>query len=169
MAVVTPLYRRPADLITVIFLVLHIPITIFIDSQSVVPSSWYPELPKQVINSYLSKFKDPLLVIPPEPWFGSLVYLELTFQLPFFLLGIYGFAFGKKWIQKPAIVYGISTATTVVPCLAQIWLAPGPQARIPLTLFYLPYLLMPLAIAIRMLMTDDPFPKQPSPPKRKRR
>lgn len=66
-------------------------------------------------------------------------------------------------------VYGISTATAVIPCLAHIWLSPGPQNRIALTAFYLPYMLVPLAIAVRMLSTDDPFPKQPSPPKRKRR
>lgn len=43
-------------------------------------------------------------VTPAEPWFYSLVCMELAFQLPFFFLGIFGFALGQKWIQKPAIV-----------------------------------------------------------------
>lgn len=48
-------------------------------------------------------------VIPAEPWFYSLVCLELAFQLPFFFVGAVGFALGQKWIQKPAIVRPLSS------------------------------------------------------------
>lgn len=84
--------------------------------------------------------------------------------------GAYAFAAGKRWIQKPAIVYGISTATTLLPILGELCLSPATDFNRPaLVAFYLPYLLIPLALAVRMLVVEDPFPPQqrrPIPRKR---
>ncbi len=74
--------------------------------------------------------------------------------------GAYAFAAGKEWIQKPAIVYGVSTSTTLLPILGELALRPASASfkRAALIGFYLPYLLMPLAIAVRMLAMETPFP-----------
>lgn len=67
-------------------------------------------------------------------------------------------------------VYGFGVAVTVVPCLATIWGAEGEQAKFPLTAMYLPYLLIPLAIGVRMLLSEEPFARVPvQPAKRKKR
>ncbi len=73
--------------------------------------------------------------------------------------GTYAFAAGKRWIQKPAIVYGVSTATTLLPILGELCLSPAKNFNRPaLIAFYLPYLLVPLALAARMLWLEEPFP-----------
>jgi hypothetical protein len=67
-------------------------------------------------------------------------------------------------------VYGFCVATTVVPCLTTIWAVEGKQAKVPLTAMYLPYLLIPLAIGLRMLLSEEPFARVPvQPAKRKKR
>ena len=79
-------------------------------------------------------------------------------QLPFFFVAAYAFAFGKRWIQKPTIIYGFFVASTMVCILGELALAPQPQhSPVLLCSIYLPYLLMPLAMALRMLFTTNPF------------
>ena len=58
-------------------------------------------------------------------------------------------------------MYGISTATTVVPCLAEIAVAKLPlNNRLALIAIYTPYLLIPAAIAARMLFHEEAFPQK---------
>ena len=58
-------------------------------------------------------------------------------------------------------MYGISTATTVVPCLAEIAKAALPlNNRLALMAIYTPYLLIPAAIAARMLSHEEAFPQK---------
>jgi hypothetical protein len=74
--------------------------------------------------------------------------------------GAYAIATAKQWIQKPAIVYGISTATTLLPILGELALMPASPGinRAALIAFYFPYLVLPLALAMRMLLMENPFP-----------
>ena len=77
------------------------------------------------------------------------------------LAGVYAFAAGKAWIQKPAIVYGISTATTLLPCLTDVLFGGHTgHNKLALVAIYTPYLLIPLALAIRMLCLEEPFPSK---------
>lgn len=72
--------------------------------------------------------------------------------------GSYAYALGKAWIRTPAIIYGISTATTVVPCLAEIAAAALPLTnRLTLMAIYTPYFLIPAVIAARMLTAEEAF------------
>jgi hypothetical protein len=124
-------------------------------------------------------------------WFKSLAWLETVLQLPFFIIGMsthghlaggcfgllcekvdlkamfvafagaYAYAAGKAWIKVPATIYGISTATTVIPCLAEIAFAKLPlNNRLVLMAIYTPYLLIPAAIAARMLLSEEAFPQR---------
>ncbi|KAK9905909.1 hypothetical protein WJX75_008815 [Coccomyxa subellipsoidea] len=142
------LLSRPFDLLIFIFFLTHIPITIFIDSQSVLPRSWYADGAVNLLDWYLH---------------SVLVWNEILLQLPFFFVGAYAFATGRRWIRQPAIVYGVSTATTLLPILGELVLSPAKTGvrQVELVLFYLPYLLVPLALAVRMLLVEDPFPQKP--------
>lgn len=84
------------------------------------------------------------------PWFKGLAANEIFVQLPFFFVGAYAFMTGKQWITMPALVYGVSTATTLLPILSELVSHPGQHTNI-LVAFYLPYLIFPAAIAIAML------------------
>ena len=52
------------------------------------------------------------------------------------------------------MVYGLTTAATLLPILGELLLAPGNFARLPLLAFYAPYLVLPLYTGLRMLLCD---------------
>lgn len=86
------LYQRPGDIIIVLFLTLHIPITLLFATQVVLgPNSpWVPSWATETLKLAVSTSKDPLLSMGldaklREPWAISLFAAELVFQLPLFL------------------------------------------------------------------------------------
>lgn len=102
-------------------------------------------------------------------WFVSLVGCELLVQLPFFFVASYAFIYSKKWIRIPALMYGVHVATTLVPILADIIAGPeGGRHKTTLAAIYLPYFVLPLALALRMAVMADPFPQSESKKKKKR-
>ena len=91
-------------------------------------------------------------------WFRVLCWSEIYLQLPFFFVAAYAHIYGKAWIRNPTIVYGLFVASTMVCILSEILLSPhASHPRYLLSAFYLPYLLLPLAMAMRMLLTAHPF------------
>ena len=67
---------------------------------------------------------DPLMAAQPV-WFKSMILFELLFQLPFFFVGFYAFYKQCNWIRIPGIAYGVHTATTLIPILAEILYSVG--------------------------------------------
>jgi hypothetical protein len=68
-----------------------------------------------------------------------------------------------------AIIYGLTTAATLLPILGELLLAPaGSFARLPLLAFYLPYLVLPAYIGLRMLLCEEAFPRAAPRPRKKR-
>ena len=70
---------------------------------------------------------------PCEPWFSSLVFIEVLFQLPFFCLAVYALLNNGKSrnsnntlikgdgiFRSLCMIYGSSTATTLVPIFASL-------------------------------------------------
>lgn len=68
-----------------------------------------------------------------------------------------------------AIIYGLTTAATLLPILGELLLAPdGDFARLPLLAFYTPYLLVPAYMGLRMLFCEEPFARMAPRPRKKR-
>ncbi|KAJ9533010.1 hypothetical protein QJQ45_018099 [Haematococcus lacustris] len=152
-----PLYQRPFDLVQVLYFLVHIPTTLLIDSQSLAPSSWYPNAARELLQWHIKTNNDHLVspVAENPPWFVALVVCEVVLQLPAFLVLAYGLAYYKPWVRIPCIIYGTHVATTLVPILADFIF--GNHATNPnwvAVAIYSPYLLLPLALAVRMAMVD---------------
>ncbi|KAI6038629.1 transmembrane protein 6/97 [Pisolithus marmoratus] len=170
MAQRSPLSSRPLDLLYFLFFLIHIPATLLLDCQALYPESAVPTSIKALPRIYLDVSADPLIagVFGHAPgdftWFKMFLYLEAFFQLPIFVLGAV-----KLWQDSPSIypllvIYGASTATTVLPCLTVLLLTPitSPETiaagihsvtsfqRILLLSSYIPFLLIPLLIAVDM-------------------
>ncbi|XP_018429188.1 PREDICTED: transmembrane protein 97 [Nanorana parkeri] len=154
---------RLLELVFFFYFFSHIPITLLVDLQAVLPSSWYPEQLLDLMDWYVVAFKDHLMMNPP-PWFMSFVYCEAIVQLPFFPVASYAFLKGGcRWIRIPAIVYSSHVATTVLPILAQLLFgdfpktnevdSPTQQERLTLVAIYAPYLVIPLLILVTMLFS----------------
>uniref|UniRef100_A0A6J0V4C2 Transmembrane protein 97 n=1 Tax=Pogona vitticeps TaxID=103695 RepID=A0A6J0V4C2_9SAUR len=165
---------RVLEWVFALYFLTHIPITLLIDLQALVPD-FYPRGLTEWLTWYTAAFKDPLMADPPS-WFRSFIYCEAFLQLPFFPVAAYAFWKGKrKWIRTPAIIYATHVATTLMPILAHILFHDfshakhaGPETlpeRLTLLAIYFPYLLIPLLILFSMLL--DPQYSQEE--KRKKR
>ncbi|XP_020359141.1 sigma intracellular receptor 2 [Oncorhynchus kisutch] len=155
---------RILEIIFVFYFASHIPITLFIDLQALLPAQMYPQQLKDVLRWYGAEFRDPMMLDPPT-WFKSFIFCEALVQTPFFPIAAYAFLKGGcKWIRTPAIVYSTHVVTTLVPILAHILYYPfptephpGPQTqkeRYTLAAIYAPYLLIPLMLLFTMLFSS---------------
>ena len=54
------------------------------------------------------------------PWFVALVWMEVLVQLPFFVYALAAFGARSRSVRGLAAAYGVSTATTLVPILAEL-------------------------------------------------
>jgi hypothetical protein len=78
------------DAVRVAFLVFfasHIPITLIMDGQAVLPSSLYPSSLQQLYAWYCVTFDDTLMMEKPL-WLKSMICCELIFQVPFFVWAV---------------------------------------------------------------------------------
>ncbi|CAM6092500.1 unnamed protein product [Calypogeia fissa] len=150
-----PLSKRPGDALLALFFFLHLPIMILIDGQTVFPKDWYPAFLKDVVRFHITTNGD-YLVRDLPPFFMGLIFCEFAIQLPLHAACGYAFVTGKKWGRMAGIIYGVHTATTLVPILADI-LASQEPTRFTLLAIYLPYLVIPLIVVARLLPYTDPF------------
>jgi len=153
-----------------LFFASHIPITLLIDGQAFFRRSLYPQGFQDVVDWYAVTFKDKLMEHPVQPWFSSLVSIEVIFQLPFFFLAIYAILQQPKHSHNRAIrgdgpfkslciIYGSSTATTLVPILQCILTNEETymSEKGILLGFYLPYLIFPVWLVLIAVCNDDIF------------
>jgi len=158
------LLQRPLDLVFVCFFVTHVPTSLAVDAQCLVPAEYFPEPLRLLLDYHVATFKDPLMGTCP-PWLRAVIFCELAFQVPFFLVATYAFCRGRNWIRIPSLIYGTHTSTTLVPILGSFWLGDESKGAPPLSLaekwtltgIYIPYLILPLLLVLRMLPTDKPF------------
>ena len=103
------------------------------------------------------------MVHPPETWFSSFVGIEVLLQLPFFVLALYALLHassnnatkesdkhtlirGDGLFKSLCLIYGSSTATTLIPILSTILSDDDTSAMEKGVLlgFYLPYFIFPV-------------------------
>ena len=141
----------------ILFFAIHIPTTVLVDAQAVFPRHYFPAFARTMLDDFIQRTGDPLMSEPREPWFLSLIWTEVLFQLPFFVVALYAFSFRKPWIRTPAAAYGGFVCATMVPILNEILLAKNIDLIGKLTLFllYLPYFVVPLLIVIWCCFCGD--------------
>jgi hypothetical protein len=167
-----PLSSRPMDLIYFIFFLIHIPSTLLIDCQAVWPKHLFPKFLQDIPFWYVGMSGDPLVgramgILGDGSdlaWFMSFLYLEALFQLPVFVLGAIGLWRDSPGIYSLLALYGASTATTTLACIAMIIDVPTTSAatfaqkvisitseqRVLLLCSYVPFFIIPLCIGVDM-------------------
>jgi len=174
MAVRTPLSSRPIDLFYFIFFVIHIPATLLIDCQAIWPKGLVPKSLQLLPPWYVGMSGDPLIggamgIFNNESelaWFKSFLYLEALFQLPVFVIGAYGLWRNSRGIYGLLVLYGASTGTTTLACIAAVLGTPAtsaatiaqnivsvtPEQRAMLLSSYVPFCVIPLFLAVDMAL-----------------
>ena len=141
-----------------VFFATHIPITLLIDAQGLLPPSLFPTALRNLVLWYCDSYKDNLMRNPPL-WFRSVLFAELTIQLPLFFFFLYGLMRRDNRIRIPGLMYGSHTATTLVPIIAEF--AFNSSTSIPekgwLIMIYAPYFVIPLLFA-GVMIASPPFP-----------
>eukprot|EP00761_Pharyngomonas_kirbyi_P008798 gb/GECH01008810.1/.p1 GENE.gb/GECH01008810.1/~~gb/GECH01008810.1/.p1 ORF type:complete len:151 (+),score=22.15 gb/GECH01008810.1/:1-453(+) len=134
------------------FFLTHIPATLFIDSQIILPSQYFPQICKNLFQFWVVELDDKLLREKPT-WFQSLIWVELLLQFPFFFYASYCCLISKKtrsrFYKYFGIIYALETATSMIPILTESLL--HSNKNILLTAAYSPYLLIPLLYLIHLL------------------
>ncbi|KAJ3074898.1 Transmembrane protein 97 [Podochytrium sp. JEL0797] len=151
-----PLTSRPGDILMLIFFVLHIPITLLMDSQLLFPQlrSVLPLSVVQAADDYVSDSND-YLVMQREPWFVATLWCEMVIQLPFYLFLIYALAVDSKHVRTAGIIYGTHTCTILVPILYDMITTTNgiqtPAQKMYTTCIYSVWFFMPLCILYSMI------------------
>ncbi|KAM9808814.1 sigma intracellular receptor 2 [Syngnathus typhle] len=161
---------RLLETVFVFYFTSHIPITLLIDLQTVLPGYLYPQALRDLFQWYSKEFRDPMLLQPPE-WFQSFIVCEGLLQIPFFPIAAYAFYKGScHWIRTPAIIYSTHVATTLIPILSHIifhqytiespWAPQTWQERWTLVAIYAPYLFVPVLLLFTMLLSSTYNPSK---------
>lgn len=144
-----------------VYFIAHIPITLLIDAQALLPSHYFPKGVINVLEWYNRASRDPLMDSNASvPWFQALILCELVFQLPvFFLLAKF---YLRRSVPKYnsmdvlALVYGTHVVTTMVPIFG-VFVS---EQRLDLIAIYSPYFFFPLAIACNSAISIVKFMQQ---------
>ena len=84
-----------------LYFLIHIPITVLVDSALVIPPAYRLAIQTKVLNFHISENKDFILLLAPS-WLKVAGFVELIFQLPVFFIGIYALWNGKSsYIMRP--------------------------------------------------------------------
>ncbi|KAJ1656410.1 Transmembrane protein 97 [Dispira simplex] len=159
-AVSRPWASRPLDLVFFIYFVVHIPTTVFIDSQIILPSWLYPQLFVNLFDFWHRVSGDPLVAVyqfgldPNMVWLYTFVVLELVLQLPFFFYAARELYRDSPCVRLPLGLYGAHVATTTLPILTSAWFGyPGLllNQRYLILAVYSSYFLIPLLMVLNTL------------------
>ncbi|GAA6021620.1 hypothetical protein JCM11491_001241 [Sporobolomyces phaffii] len=144
--------QRTRDWIYLVFLAVHIPATLLVDSQALFFADRVSPPWLRAPFTFAAR-DDPLLQNATNPlfaWFQAYIILEVVFQLPTFFIGIRGLYRNSTTIYPLLALYGASSATTTYACLATVFAMPAiPRAHVvKLVASYVPFLVVPLAMAV---------------------
>lgn len=149
-------------LIFLFYFAVHIPISILIDAQAVLPSQWYPEALRSLVNDwYWENFHDVLMKTTPV-WFQSLVVVEMLIQLPFFVYAVLALAYRWNSFRIPALAYGVHLLTVMIPIIAEIACSTEIPNEFKTRLFsiYGPWVCIPSWLLAYMAFHRHPFPRE---------
>ncbi|KAJ1889108.1 Transmembrane protein 97 [Coemansia sp. IMI 209127] len=146
--------RSCLDTVFLYYFVSHIPITICLDIQPLLPAGIIPR-PLLALNDVLTRqLRDPFMVLGNDghadlTWFRSLLACELVLQLPFFFYAVWALWVSSPRRHLPLLMYGTHVSTTMAPVLGMLLFGDIDRScneRMLLASLYAPYLLVPLAI-----------------------
>jgi len=116
------------------FFVVHVVATLVLDLQALYPPTLVPGFMSQVHKSYVQDTGDPLIKAVlglygreaklNASWFETFIYCEMFFQLPVFFIGLYALWHNRRSLYIILALYGVHSATTILPCLTHLYRAP---------------------------------------------
>lgn len=79
------------DTVYLLYFAAHIPVSILIDSQLLLPAAWFSPVLRDQLAAYVNDYADPIVQQAPRLlWLRAFVGCELAYQLPLMLLCTFG-------------------------------------------------------------------------------
>ncbi|KAJ7527011.1 hypothetical protein O6H91_16G032000 [Diphasiastrum complanatum] len=150
-----PINKRPLDIAFIAFFVLSLLIFLVVHSQAVCPGWLFPRFMKNIVRARIKYAGDFLMRDKPR-FFQGIVLAEIFVQIPLILANIYAFYYGKGWGRMTGIVYGVHSASIMVPVIFEIFYARNVHMK-KVLFYYMTYVVVPLLILVRVLPRDYPF------------
>ncbi|GMM34529.1 Ema19 protein [Saccharomycopsis crataegensis] len=146
------------DTFYLLYFLIHIPITVLVDSALVIPPAYRLAIQTKVLNFHISENKDFILLLAPS-WLKVAGFVELIFQLPVFFIGIYALWNDIKKFYPLLMTYGFNASLTTLFCLYDIYIYNNGSSdllgftitqsdRLKLFWVYFPTFLIPLVMFI---------------------
>lgn len=150
-----------------VFFASHIPITLLMNGQTVLPEAMFPDALRGMLPFYAEQFNDTLMMAPFATWFKSFVVCEVLLQVPFFIYAVKSLVHwqttdGSGRFRTACLIYGAHAVTTLIPILAETIFnnVNSTTEKCILVGFYLPYLLFPAYLVFVAATNDDIFSEQ---------
>jgi EXPERA (EXPanded EBP superfamily) len=166
-----PLRERPFDLLIIAFFVINLLfVTYIVDIEQLIIVDpyhfsyplWPPAPAVDAIHWWGNTF-DPLLMARPVWWKMTIWIDNLAFG-PFYIVAIYAWARARDWIRLPSLLFSAVMLTNVTIILGEEFAGPHASPHFPIVLLAnLAWLLVPLAIIVRMWPSPTPFTRDTKP------
>eukprot|EP01121_Diplochlamys_sp_Union-15-3_P001179 TRINITY_DN1103_c0_g1_i1.p1 TRINITY_DN1103_c0_g1~~TRINITY_DN1103_c0_g1_i1.p1 ORF type:complete len:189 (-),score=19.28 TRINITY_DN1103_c0_g1_i1:54-620(-) len=157
---VAPISKRPSDLVIVIFFITFIVLSLCFDlfqalsgENATLENTKDLPWPQALKEAYFwwTDICDPLIRANPV-WLRVMSFVSPVVYIPYWLLGIYAFLFGKEWIRTPTIMFCTALIYSLIVIFAEHIYGPYKSHNLPLIFAaYGPYLLFPIFLLIRVL------------------
>lgn len=155
-----PIYRRPLDLVLVLFFTVSVLYGFLFSLPEglgvpVAPDSPWP--PLRALHGW-AVAEEPAHLDPPPNLLAACLFDGL-FQAPALLFVIVGLVRLRAWLRPLGLFYAGAAATNMFFYFTQTFLGPHPPPNLAYYLaFNLPWLIAPLALAVRVLVARDLAP-----------
>jgi hypothetical protein len=164
MRTTVPLAERRSDWVFIAFWILNLTfITYIVDLEQLVIANpadfaypiWPPAPLVDLVHWWGITF-DPALYARP-PWWRATIWIDVLLFGPFYAAAIFAYWKGRGWIRNPSLIWcGLMFANVTIILFEELQ---GPHAtpvRSMILLANAPWLLMPIATAVRM-WSEHPF------------
>ncbi|MFI5273285.1 MAG: hypothetical protein ACHQ4H_09680 [Ktedonobacterales bacterium] len=162
---VIPLAQRRLDLVFIAFFLVNLCfVTYIVDLEQLVIADpthftypFWPPAPLVDMVHWWGHMFDPVLLARP-PWWKATIWIDALLYGPFYAAAIFAFIKGKDWIRVPSLVWAGMMLMGVTVILAEERYGPHATPQFGMVLLAnLPWLLLPLAVIVRMARGDHPF------------
>lgn len=137
--------------IFIAYFATHIPATILIDSQAIVPGRFIPSFAKRLLEFHI-KTNDDFLMLEQPLWLKSFIFFEVLVQLPLFCILLRKLSRKEERnIRLIGCAYSSHVMTTMVPILTEIY----HRGSFSLFMIYFPYFFVPLMLLHSLATSEE--------------
>ena len=146
---------RFLDRLFTVFLISATLIAILIDFQPLYPK--HTPLLKLIDDAFCSRYKSTFICYETPVWYYTLLFIELIFLFPMYLIGIYGMLFRRNWVRDPMMIMGFYLLTTTTVYIVETYYNDSSPSKMALIYGSIPYVVIPGLMVLRFISVKEPF------------